>query len=235
MIGPRWRGSLSQALRGALGLGFPWLLMAIPADKRITGPVIMGAVLLFIAARIGSLFEPETLRRGGGMGAHIGEAIFVSLALTMGLVLLAEADFVEIGIGLGVILVIGYLLLHAIALPIVGALRAEKTKDRPARPILRRFVYTGAFVAQEGAALLCIALAVHVHVEARQGPWGLWEIVPILPMIVLAFFYLPLLWLESAAHPGLSRREADRAAFEGALLQVGAVLVGAFTGTNPWV
>lgn len=229
------RGWPSQVVRGVLGFGFPFLLTTIPADRQFTAPILFGGVILFITARLAALFEPETLRRGGGMGMHIGEAIFVCLALTMALVLMAEADYLEIGIGAGVLVVIGYLLFHAIVLPLLTAWRMESSKDAPARMGLRRFVYAGAFFAEEGAALMCIALAVHTNIEARQGPWGLWDATPVFAMIVLVFFYLPILWLESCAHPGLSEGESMTAAIEGALLQAGAVLVGAFTGVHPWV
>lgn len=227
------RGWASQLLRGILGLAFPYLLVAIPADVRFTAPLVAGGTLLYIAARIACLFEPETLRRGGGSGVHIGEALLVSLALTMSLVLLSEADLLNVGIGGGVVLVIVYLLLHAIALPMLTAARAAGIGDQPPRPALRRFIYAGAFVTEEAIALMCIALATHAHVEAQQGPWGLWDVIPILPMVVLVFFYLPPLWLEAAAHPGLTPDQSRRAASEGALLQAGAVLVAALTGTAP--
>ncbi len=227
------RANLSQILRGVLGLAFPYLLSAIPADIHIVAPLVTGGTLLYIAARLASLLEPETLRRGGGLGAHIGEALLVSLALTMSLVLLAEGGFAEISIGMGVVIVIVYLLLHAIALPWLTASRVARVGDAPARPGLRRFIYTGAFVAEEALALMCIGLAVQTHVEARQGPWGPWDLVPIMPLVMLVFFYLPVLRLESAAHPRLTPQQSEQAAKEGALLQAGAVIVAALTGTIP--
>lgn len=234
MSGPsraaRW---IPQTLRGVLGLAFPWLITLIPADVRITGPVLAGGILLYATGRFASLFEPETLRRGGAR-ASLGEGIFVCLTLIVALVALAEGGYLPIGIGTGVLIVVGYLLVHAIVLPIALAMRASKLAESPARPGLRRLVYTGAFVAEETAALACIGLAVHAHVEARQGPWTLWDVTPIFPLLLL-FLYVPLLRLESAANPSLSEEESVQASLEGLVLQIGAILVAAFTGVTPWL
>jgi len=235
MTGVKWRGWLSQVLRGIAGLSFPYFLSVIPLEPRTTGLVLAGAVALYIGARIGSLFEPETLRRGGGAVSYIGEALFVSLAITMALVLVGESGYVHVGVGAAIVTVIGYLIFHALVLPMVARHQIQATEDAPVRPLLRRFVYVGAFIAEEGAALMCMALAVHVNVEARQGPWGLLDVVPVFPLVLLAFFYFPVLRLQTASHPGLTSEQSKAAAFEGALLQGAAVLLAAFTGTNPWI
>lgn len=225
----------SQLLRGALGLSFPWLLVAIPADVRFTGPALTTGVALFVVARIASLFEPETLRRTPGMLVIVAEAVFVTLALILALVTMNEGGYIDTSIGAGVAIVIGYLLLHTLGVPLVLMLRAGASQDKPPIGWLRHVIYAGAFVAEETAALTCVSLAAHMHVEARQGPWGLWDLVPIFPIILLVFFYVPLALFEAAAHPRLREYDSLKAAFEGALLQVGAVLVAALTGVVPWV
>lgn len=227
-------GSISQVLRAALGLSFPWLLLSIPAEVAFTGPALAAGLLLFLTARIATLFEPETLRRTAA-GAPIGEGIFVALAMILALVANREAGHVDIGIGGGIALVLGYLLAHFLVLPFVLARRARTLADARTRPRLRWLVYSGTFVAEEAAALTCVVLAVSTHVEARQGPWNLWDLVPIVPLLVLALLYRPLLMLEIAAHPNLSAAQSEQAAFEGLLLQVGAVLVAALTGVAPWI
>lgn len=225
----------SQVARAFLGLAFPYLLLAIPPRVEYTAPAILVGIVLYVSARIASLFEPATLRRGGGVGATIGEAILLCLALALGLTALVETGWVDIAIGTGTLIVVGYLLLHAIALPIATQVRERNLADAPARPRLRSFIYAGAFVTQEAIALACIALAAHGQVVARQGPWGLWDLLPILPLIMLVIFYGPVLKLEVAAHPRLSEEESLQAGIEGMAIQAGAILVAAFTGVAPWV
>jgi hypothetical protein len=187
-----------------------------------------------VSARVATLFEPETLRRSGA-GAPIGEGIFVALAMIIALVAIDEAGYVDIGVGLGIALVLGYLLVHVLVLPLLLARRARTLAHARPRPRLRWLVYSGTFVAEEAAALTCVVLAMSTHVEARQGPWNLWDVVPIFALLVLGLLYRPLLMLEIAAHPNLSDAEIEQAAFEGFLLQVGAVLVAALTGVAPWI
>ena len=232
---PRRSAWLSHLLRGALGLSFPWLLTAIPAKVQFTAPALSIGVALYVIARVASLFEPETIRRTAGLLAIVGEAIFVTLALILAMVTSNEAGYIDISIGAGVGIVIGYLLFHMVVVPFALMLRSGAAEGKPPITWLRRIIYAGAFVAEEAAALTCIALAAQMHVEARQGPWGLWDIIPIFPLVLLVFFYVPLALFEASSHPRLDEKDSLAAALEGSLLQLGAVLVATLTGVVPWI
>ena len=230
-------GGGAQILRGLLGLAFPYLLAILPTDKRVTWPLIIVGILSYIAARWLVLFEPKTLLDMGPLArGHWGEAIFVSLALVIALVILHEAGF-GIGIGASIIVVIVYLIAHIMLLPVLVMYRIAKVEPEAERPNLRRFIRGASFVAGEAVAVMTIGLALHYHESARSGPdWGLWDITPIMPLVWLIVGYTPIIWLEMAATKQRTTRQAEvHGAIEASLLQAGAIVVSALTGRAPWI
>lgn len=230
-------GGGAQILRGLLGFAFPYLLVLVPDDKSVKSPLVVAGVFSYIAARWLVLFEPKTLRDMGGTAlGHWGEAIFVSLALVIALVLLHEAG-VPVGIGAGVIIVIVYLIAHILLLPMLVRYRVARVEDETERPSLRRFIRGVSFVAGEAVAAMTIGLALHYHESARRGPdWGLWDLVPIMPLVWLVVGYTPIVWLEMAATKQRNTRQAEvHGAIEASLVQAGAIVMSALTGRAPWL
>jgi len=232
----RWGGG-AQLLRGLLGFAFPFALVLIPAELRFTAPLIGGGVFAYLAARWLVLAEPTTLMDMGSAAAgHLGEAVFLSLALTMAVVLLGSSGLINVGVGAGVILVIIYLLLHGMLLPLLASRRIKRAPTGAGRPNLRRFIRAAAFVAGETVSFMVIAMALHEHDVARQGPWSVWSVLPITEVVLLLVGYLPIVWLEMAAtDTRTNRREEIHGATEAVLIQVAAVVVCVFTGHAPWL
>lgn len=233
----RWGGG-AQVLRGALGLAFPYLLALVPAEQIIIAPIVGVGVFSYIGARWLVVLEPATLAdMGGAARGHWAEAIFVTLALVMALVGLGETGILNVGIGAGVVICIVYLIAHILLLPLLVHLREKKTEPRAERRMLRRFIRAAAFVAGEAVAAMTISLALHEHHLARSGPdWGVWDLLPVTPLVVLVVGFSPIVWLEMAAtEDRVGRRREIHGAIEASLIQAGAILVTALTGRIPWL
>ena len=230
-------GGGAQILRGVLGFAFPYLLLLVPDDTSFKSPLIIAGIFSYIAARWLVAFEPKTLEDMGGTAlGHWGEAIFVSLALVIALMLLNQSG-IHVGIGAGIIIVIVYLIAHIILLPFLVMFQVGRAEQKPERPYLRRFIRGSAFVAGEAVALMTIALALHYHDEARRGPdWGIWDVFPIMPLIWMVVGYTPIIWLEMAATKQRATKAAEvHGAIEASLIQAGAIIVSALTGRAPWI
>jgi hypothetical protein len=213
---------------------------AIPNEVRYVMPILSAGVAGYVIARIAMLIEPHTLRRypAGSLRAHVGEAIIVSLAVTMAQVLLGEEGVLPFGLGAGIAIVIGYLIFHAAVLPFLFMWRAGKVAGSPRREPLRRFIQVAAFVAEGTVVAAMMALTANAHQEIRQGPWGWLDVLflPWLSIIVLIFCYPPIAALEVAAsRRGETRGEALHEVFEAMVVIVAALYVVAITGAAPWI
>jgi hypothetical protein len=236
-----WGGG-AQLLRGLLAFAFPLLLAFVPQDIHYTAPLVVVGVFGFIAARWLVLAEPATLRDMGGMApVHMGEAVFATVALAVAFTVLHEVLDVDGSMTVIMVLtVLAYLFLHGILLPLIAAILLDRQGQREVtqseRPILRKFIRGAAFIAGEVVVLITIGLALEGHEEARQGPWGLWDVVPGTPLLLLLIGYLPIVWLEMAATKSRTGNRAEvHGAIEASLVQAGAVVVCAFTGIEPWL
>jgi hypothetical protein len=237
----RWGGG-PQLLRGLLAFAFPLLLARLPHDIHYTAPLIAAGVFAYVAARWLVFAEPATLRDFGGIVRwHIAESVFVSVALAVALTVVHEA--LDLGRTASTVMVVGviaYLFLHALGLPllVLRSLRrqSQHSEEQPERPNLRRFIRAAAFVAGETVTLIAIGLAFDNHHEARRGPWGLWDVIPWVEILVLVVGYLPIVWLEMAATKSrTTEREEIDGAIEATLVQAAAVVVVALTGAAPWL
>lgn len=237
----RWGGG-PQLLRGLLAFAFPFLLARVPHDIHYTGPLVVAGVLAYVVARWLVIAEPATLRESGGIsGGHIGEAIFVTVALAVALTVLHETvDLDRTTLTVMVLGVLAYLPLHGGLLPFLAhwylSRESQRGEERSERPNLRRFIRAAAFVAGETVVLIAIGLALNNHMEARRGPWGVWDVVPWVEIGLLVIGYLPIVWLEMAATKSRSNKQEEiDGAVEATLVQAAAVVVCALTGAAPWL
>lgn len=229
-----------QILRGVIVLSFPYLLRALPPDKRLIQTLVVAGVAAYVLARTLVLFEPVTLSRHMVAGPLIwGEAIIVSLALTIALVAVGEGGVLPFGIGGGVAVVIGYLIYHILVLPIVGRLRLAKHAPAPReRKLLRHFIHLAAFFAEAGMVLMLMGMVLSEHDRMSSGPYSWWNVLalPWLQLILLVFCYAPVAALEAAAdRSNETTDDTVRDVLEGLLVLAAGIYVAAITGSEPWL
>jgi hypothetical protein len=222
---------IREYMRPALGLLFVILVPLLPAGSPWTATVFVLALLAYIVARVLVLVEPEARRfivdHPIPLWMHIGEAVFVTLALILAMVLAHERDLVSIGIGAGTILAIGYLLVHGVGLVLTENLLG--TSDAPPREGMRKFMIVATFIAEESVLLSALVTAEGARVDLLNGPWQPWRLlfVPIFPIVLLIACYIPI------SRIGRAAGDPERVPTDAIVVQIAALYVYALTGTLP--
>ncbi|MEZ4384705.1 MAG: hypothetical protein R3A79_25475 [Nannocystaceae bacterium] len=223
------------SLRAALGLLFALLFPRLSLTSPWFAVAFAGGWLLFVVARVLVLREPAALRSlratPSGLALHVGEAVFVSLALAFLLAWLTSLELVAVPLGVGVVVVISYLLLHAVALWLLtGLCAARVAADAPPRPGLRRLLRVAAFLGEECVLLAALAVTEGARLDALSAPAGLLDLLraPLLGLVLLGLCFTPIARLSQAA--------SDEALALGdiALVHAAALFVLALTGSLPF-
>lgn len=222
---------IREYLRPALGLAFVIALPMLPADAWWTGVVFAVALLSYIVARVLVLVEPEARRfiveHPLPLWMHLGEAVFVTLALVLAMVVVHERGLLAIGAATGTIVAIGYLLAHGAGLVTAEALIGPS--EAPARPGMRRFIVIATFFAEEAVLLSTLMATEGARVSMMQSPWSPWQslTLPIVGIVVLFACYVPITRISRAAD------DPERLPIDALLIQIAALFVYALTGTLP--
>lgn len=225
----------SISLRAALGLLFALLYPRLSLDSPALAIAFATGWLLFVSARLLVLGEPATLRRlreapTGPIG-HVGEALFVTLALVFILLWLAGLELVVVPMGAAIIAVIAYLIFHTLVLMGMMAVASRRLgPDAPPRPRRRAFIHVAAFLAEQTVLVAALAVTEGARRSAVSSPSTILDLLsaPVLGLVLLGCCYLPI--------ARLSQATTDRplAIGEIALVQAAALFVLALTGSLPF-
>jgi len=225
----------SISLRAALGLLFALLYPRLSLGSPALAIAFVGGWLLFVTARLLVLGEPETLRRlqaapTGPIG-HVGEALFVTLALVFILLWLAGIEIVVVPTGAAIIVAIAYFIFHTVVLVGLTAFVSRRldVSARP-RPGRRTFIHVAAFLAEQAVLVASLAVTEGARRSAVSSPATILDLLsaPVLGLVLLGCCYLPIARLSQATS------ERPLAIGEIALVQAAALFVLALTGSLPF-
>ncbi|MCA9658929.1 MAG: hypothetical protein KC486_11345 [Myxococcales bacterium] len=223
------------SIRAALGLLFALLFPRLSLTSPWFAVAFAGGWLLFVVARLLVLREPAALRflraTPSGLALHVGEAVFVSLALAFLLLWLAGLGLVVVPMTAGIALVLGYFLFHAVVLwMLTSHFTGRVTEHGRSRPQLRRVLRIAAFLGEECVVVAALAVTEGARVEALSGPASVADLLaaPLLGLLLLGLCFTPIARLSQAAS------DETLALGEIALVHGAALFVLALTGSLPF-
>lgn len=187
------------SLRAGLGLLLALLLPRLDLATPWVAALFAAGWIAFVLARLLVLGEPGALRELARLPTprplHLGESVFVSLALLFLLLWLDGLGFIHIGITLGALIIVSYLVLHGAVLLVLTAWAAGRVPaDAPPRPRRRAFIRTAAFLAEEIAVLAALTITEGQRADLVSGPWTLTDALwlPATGALVLFLCYAPI-------------------------------------------
>jgi len=224
------------SLRATLGLLFALLYPRLTLDSPALAVAFASGWVLFVAARLLVLAEPGALRHlqaspTGPLG-HLGESIFVSLALAFVLLWVAGVELIVVPMGAAIVLVILTLVLYTTVLGWLTAHRSRQVGevDTP-RPRKRTIIRVGAFLAEQAVLLAALSITEGARRTAVSAPATILDLLsaPVLGLVLLGACYLPIARLSQAV--------SDRPLPIGeiVLVHAAALFVLALTGSLPFV
>ena len=222
---------IREHLRPVLALAFVILAPHLPMHTAWMAAVFALALVAYVVARILVLVEPRArsflAEHPIPLWLHLGEAVFVTLALVLAMVMVDERGLLSIGVATGTILAIGYLLAHGVGLLVAEAVLG--TSDAPPKLGMRRFIVAAAFIAEESVLLATISVTEGGRASMASSPWHWWNTLtlPIFAIIVLVVCYIPITRISRAAG------DPERLPVDALIIQIAALYVLALTGTLP--